>query len=173
MPKQLKIYPEKCIGCKSCELVCSLVNDGEFNLNKSRISVIFFLEGKYPLPYNFVSTCKQCNDAPCIHSCPVEAISRMDDEKKAIVIDFDKCVGCGLCVEVCPFGAMLFDKEKKKPFKCELCGEREPACASICPTGAITFIEQDPFSSKAEASQLDGYIVLSQRNRKNLRQSNS
>jgi Fe-S-cluster-containing hydrogenase component 2 len=168
MPKQLKIYPEKCIGCKSCELVCSFINDGEFNLNKARITTINFIEGKYSLPYNFVSTCKQCADAPCLHSCPVEAIYRMNDEKKAIVIDVDKCIGCGLCVKACPFGAMLFNEEKKA-FKCELCGERDPACATVCPTEAITFTEHDPFFAKAEALQIEGFAVLSQRNRDNVK----
>jgi len=164
MPKQLKINPQKCIGCKSCELACSLRNETVFNPALSRISSITFIEGTYPLPYNFVATCKQCADAPCLSSCPTKAISRRKDEAKAVVIDRDKCIGCGVCVVTCPFGAMRFDEAAKKAFKCELCGG-DPACAQMCPTGAIQFAPGKPFRAQPEDCRLQAYSILLQRNR--------
>jgi carbon-monoxide dehydrogenase iron sulfur subunit len=172
MPRQLKIFFEKCIGCKSCELACSLANEQEMNPNKSRVTVMSFIEGKYPLPFNLPFVCKQCADAPCLPSCPVDAISQAKDKMKTIVIDRDRCIGCGKCVGACPFGAMLFDREKKKAFKCELC-KGEPACVSICPTGAILFEQQKLFYSKEAASQIWGFSILSQRNMGKLRQQKS
>ncbi len=68
------------------------------------------------------------------------------------------------CVIACPFGVMLFDKEAKVPYKCELC-DGDPACVSLCPTGAIVFIDQKPFASKAQALQMRAYSVLSKRNK--------
>jgi Fe-S-cluster-containing hydrogenase component 2 len=167
MPKQLRILPGKCTGCKSCELVCSFANEKEFNPSKSRIAAIAFLEGKYPLPYNFVSTCRQCADAPCLAICPVGAIDRLLDQTKRVVIDRDSCIGCGKCVDACPFGAMLFAKEAKKVFKCELCNGN-PACASICPSGAIVYRGGRPFYAKAADYQMKGFAVLSQRNKENV-----
>jgi carbon-monoxide dehydrogenase iron sulfur subunit len=172
MPKQLKILSGKCIGCKSCELACSLANEKEMNPNKSRITVLSFIEGKYPLSSNIPLTCKQCADAPCLPVCPVDAISRSKDKMKTVVIDGEQCIGCGKCVGACPFGAMLFDKQKKKAFKCELC-KGEPACVSICPTEAILFIQQKPFYSKAPALEIEGFSILSQRNTGNLPQTKS
>jgi anaerobic carbon-monoxide dehydrogenase iron sulfur subunit len=168
MAKQLKILSQKCTGCKSCELVCSYVNEKELNPSKSRIAAIAFLEGKYPLPYNFVSTCRQCADAPCLAVCPVGAIDRMQDLTKRVVVDRERCIGCGKCIDACPFGAMLFSRESKKVFKCELC-DGNPACAMICPSGAIVFKEVRPFHAKAEDCQMAGFAVLSQRNRENVR----
>jgi carbon-monoxide dehydrogenase iron sulfur subunit len=168
MPKQLKILSEKCTGCKSCELVCSFVNETEFNPSKSRIAAIAFLEGRYPLPYNFVSTCRQCADAPCLASCPVGAIGRLPDQTKRVVVNRDICIGCGKCVDACPFGAMLFSKEVKKAYKCELC-HGDPACASICPSGAIVYKGCRPFYAKVADSQMKGFAVLSQRNKENVK----
>lgn len=172
MPIQLKIFPEKCIGCRSCELACSLANEGEFNPAKSRISQMTFLEGKYPLPYNFVSTCRQCSDASCLSSCPVTAISRSRDKTKVVVIDSNACIGCGKCVDACPFGAMLFSKEQKKAFKCELCGG-DPACALICPSQAIIYGKRKSFYSKNEDGLRRGWTLLSERNRSHVRKLKS
>lgn len=168
MPKQLKILSERCRGCRSCELVCSFVNEKEFNPSKSRIAAIAFLEGKYPLPYNFVSTCRQCADAPCLTICPVGAIDRLPDKTKRVVVNRDICIGCGKCIDACPFGAMLFAKDVKKVFKCELC-DGNPACASICPSGAIVYKEGRPFYAKAADNQIKGFAVLSQRNKENVK----
>jgi carbon-monoxide dehydrogenase iron sulfur subunit len=172
MPKQLRIYPEKCIGCKSCELACSLVNEKEMNPSKARISMVFFREGTYPLPYNFPSTCKQCADAPCMESCPVGALTRTKDGLKRVVIDYETCINCGHCVSACPFGAMCFDREKKVPFKCELC-DGAPACVSICPSEALVFVQQRPFHAKPQALQMKGYALLLKKNKKDLKPAES
>ena len=164
MPTQLKIFPEKCTNCKSCELVCSLINDGELNPSRSRITVIGFLDGKFSLPANLPSTCKQCADAPCMAVCPVEAISRKKDKMKTVVIDDDTCIDCKECVKACPFGAMLYDPEKKLPYKCELCNGK-PACVSICPAEAIVFVNQRTYYSQAQAQEMEAYSILSRRNR--------
>jgi carbon-monoxide dehydrogenase iron sulfur subunit len=167
MPKRLKLISERCIGCKSCELACSLTNAGEINPAKSRITEITFVEGKYTLPYNLVSTCRQCADAPCLTSCPVKAISRTS-VGKAVIIDPKKCIGCGKCLIACPFGAMLFDSSARKAFKCELCAGN-PACASICPVGAILYKNEKPFYAKAEDLKMKGIEILSQLNLANLK----
>ena len=164
MSKQLKIDPEKCSGCRSCELACGLKNEHEINPSRSRIDVISFLEGQYPLPYHLPSTCRQCADAPCLRACPTDAISRSEDRMETVVIEHELCIHCKKCVIACPFGVMLYDKEAKVPYKCELC-DGDPACVSLCPTGAIVFIDQKPFASKAQALQMQAYSVLSKRNK--------
>lgn len=170
MPKQLKILPKKCIGCKSCEVACSFANEAVMNPSKSRISMITFIEGRYTLPFNVPMTCRQCADAPCLAACPVGAISRSRDKMKVILIDREVCIGCGECVGACPFGVMLFNSETKNPYKCELCNGN-PACASICPTEAIEFVNQRPFHSKEQALQMEGILVLSNRNKQSVKES--
>ena len=40
MGKVLAISPEKCTGCRLCELVCSVFHDGVSNASRSRIKIM-------------------------------------------------------------------------------------------------------------------------------------
>lgn len=48
-----------------------------------------------------------CN--PCVECCPVNAIS-MKDINALPFVDFDKCIGCGKCVGICPGLAIFLTK---------------------------------------------------------------
>ncbi|MEK7271773.1 MAG: ferredoxin [Nitrospirota bacterium] len=61
---------------------------------------------------------------------------------KKPVIDFELCIGCGSCVEVCPEVFELREDEKAyviAPDKCNTCDCQD--AANICPSEAITFEE--------------------------------
>ena len=56
-----------------------------------------------------------------------------------LIIDSALCVGCGICVDVCPFGALtLEDGLAVVNDACTLCG----ACLDECPEGAISIAEE-------------------------------
>lgn len=50
-----------------------------------------------------------CN--PCVDSCPVKAIS-MKDINAPPIVDYEKCIGCGKCIGVCPGLAIFLVKIK-------------------------------------------------------------
>jgi Fe-S-cluster-containing hydrogenase component 2 len=137
MQMSLHIDPAKCTGCLQCEMACSYENYGVFNTSKSRIKVFDFHETGRKVPY----TCTQCDEAWCLHACPVEAI-KVDAATGAKVVLDDVCVGCKVCTIACPFGTINYVHETGKVQKCDLCGDR-PACAEACPTGAITYVDAD------------------------------
>jgi len=70
---------------------------------------------------------------PCEECLESEDFCEADD----VIIDENKCTGCGTCVIVCPFGALEKDeKGVAKVFEsiCKSCG----LCAASCPEKAIT-----------------------------------
>lgn len=137
MMRSLHIDPEKCTGCLQCEMACSFENEGVFNTAKSRIKVFFFEHVGRKVPY----TCTQCEEAWCMHACPVEAI-KIDANTGAKYVLDDVCVGCKVCTIACPFGTVNYNHDTGKVQKCDLCFGN-PACVEACPTAAITYIDAD------------------------------
>jgi Fe-S-cluster-containing hydrogenase component 2 len=116
-------------------MACSLVNEGLFNTAKSRIKVFTFHEEGRFVPY----TCTQCDEAWCMHACPVEAIT-VNHMTGAKEVNEAVCVGCKVCTIACPFGTVNYNEDSGKVVKCDLCGG-DPECAKACPTAAITYVD--------------------------------
>jgi len=166
MELQLKINPDQCIGCRSCELACALENDGILAAGRSRIAVISFAESReYGLPYHFPTTCRQCDDAPCLMACPENAIVNDLKDGRIVRVDTEQCTGCGQCTRACPFGAIPIDANSRKAYKCELC-DGDPACVAICPTDAVTFVAQKLYFAKNTALQMRAFSLLKDSSRK-------
>jgi len=85
--------------------------------------------------------------APCMTVCPEDAIEKVEG---AVVIHEEKCIGCGLCREACPIGAIQLD-EYGIARKCDLCVERDkPLCVSVCPKEALKMSSEDMLTDKRE-----------------------
>ena len=68
-----------------------------------------------------------------------------DDQTGEVLCDTDKCVGCWMCVMVCPFGAV--QPGEVYVVKCDGCPEREePGCVDACPTGALFVADSEKLS---------------------------
>lgn len=71
-------------------------------------------------------------------------------------IDQDKCSGCRICNNMCPFNAILYHEDRMvsevNPALCQGCG----TCVAACPAGAIT---GTVFSNEAILSQIDGLLL--------------
>lgn len=139
--KQLVIKPEKCIGCRTCELACSFGHFGEFNPKLANVKVFEYEKAAVAIPV----MCPQCEDPACEKVCPVTAIKR--DENGALVINYDKCIGCKMCQSACPLGNISFHPMVKKVFKCDLCGG-DPKCVKYCPGHALSFVDTDDVEDK-------------------------
>jgi carbon-monoxide dehydrogenase iron sulfur subunit len=152
--KTVFVNPERCIGCKQCQLACAVEHSKSKNLyqaiaedRKPRPRVLvapgIVLDTSYP------NKCRHCDPAPCLEVCPTGAISR-DRDTGTVVVDGDKCITCAMCAMVCPFDVITFYSSHKakldKPvaIKCDHCIERQrrgeiPACVEACKVGALVF----------------------------------
>jgi carbon-monoxide dehydrogenase iron sulfur subunit len=143
MQQVLMVDYEKCTGCRTCEQVCAASHYGVVNPAKSCIRVVKWEQEGLYIPM----ICQQCEDAPCMKGCPVGAISR-DPETDHVKVDYNTCIGCRTCVTVCPFGAMNYNPDEKKVFKCDLCGG-DPQCVRFCDIKAVYFpVPEDMSGSK-------------------------
>lgn len=136
--------PDYCSGCLRCMTTCSTYNSGATSLSKSRIHVVRHeghavtrADEEDELIFDVI-TCQQCEEPYCSYFCPTLAIER-DKDTGAVTINYDKCVGCRMCLVSCPFGAIIYDIDKRQVIKCDLCGG-EPQCVRFCPTEALQFL---------------------------------
>jgi carbon-monoxide dehydrogenase iron sulfur subunit len=133
MKKSLVVDFERCTGCRICEVACSLHHEKAVNTTKSRIHVVK-IKNYVDVPL----VCQQCETPLCSTVCPTKAIYR-DTKTNALLVNHDLCVGCRLCIAVCPFGGCSWDAERGKVVRCDLCNG-DPLCAKMCPTGALRYV---------------------------------
>lgn len=156
----------KCIGCARCAVACKTENDVPaeehfFNtwieryLIQDNEEVLVDspnggIDGFPPLdpPGETLRTffvpklCNHCENAPCVQVCPVGATYSTEDG--VVLVDEEYCIGCGYCIQACPYGARWLHPEKHVAGKCTFCYHRLdegllPACVEVCPTGARLF----------------------------------
>ena len=86
--------------------------------------------------------CNLCEHSPCTQVCPVGAT--FDAPDGAVLIDPNYCIGCGFCIQACPYGCRFMSPVTKTAEKCSLCYHRitrglRPACVEVCPGEARIF----------------------------------
>ena len=104
------------------------------------------------------NACMHYRDPVCLIGCPTGAIHRMSDDGRVVIND-DTCIGCGTCVNSCPYnnirlveirdrsGDFLVDEVTGAPIvkatKCDLCLDQlgGPACQRACPHDALVRID--------------------------------
>lgn len=161
------IDTRKCMACRGCQVACKDWNQLPAGVTKFR--------GTYTNPLTlqphtwthlvFTETdqgrwlfakyaCMHCTDAACVEVCPLGAVRRL--KNGTVWHDADKCAGCGLCVEQCPFNVPRINKFTRVMGKCTGCAERtmnglQPACVATCPSGALEYGERKELLAKARA----------------------
>jgi electron transport protein HydN len=159
--------PDKCIGCRTCEVACALAHPIGAGTGETlspanfrpRLKVVKGLKVSAPVQ------CRHCENAPCVNVCPTNALIY---SKNSVQLVAERCIGCQTCVIACPFGAMEMASVPVKQqnlgpvtvrsfvsqaHKCDLCVDVAdgPACIPVCPTKALYFV--DPGSLAASIAE--------------------
>ena len=99
------IDQKRCMGCRACVAACAVEN--YFTPEAPWNVMIEYEVGTYPTVKKVYNTmnCMHCEQPSCKAACDyigVKAISK--NEFGVVLIDYDKCIGCGYCAAVCPYG---------------------------------------------------------------------
>ena len=157
---RIVLDPEKCVGCRVCEGICSLVNEGESNPEKSRIKVIRTIDDC--LLYSIPVFCQQCDEAYCETVCPAHAITR--NKNGVLIVDEEKCIGCKLCEMACPVGAITVDPEKHIALKCHQCMHlEEPQCVKYCYPQALQLLPADTVGRVKARARAQKFLDMERR----------
>ena len=143
---EIVIDQKACWGCKACEVACKQENQAPAGVQYISVQENGpkLVDDKLDMIYQ-VTVCRHCDHPDCAEVCPVEAIIKREDG--IVILDQERCNGCGACLEVCPYQAIAFDQDQGKAGKCHLCFHRVekgllPACAdNLCLAHGITFRE--------------------------------
>ena len=165
---------DRCIGCYACVVACKMAHGTRPGVNYNAVNTVEW--GTYPNAHQrFVLTmCMQCEDAPCVAACPAGATTK--SEEGPVLMDYETCIGCGACVEACPYkqrhlvaddinsyeGVVApYEEESDARLnvveKCNFCYERVkagklPACSEFCPGQCRIFGDiDDPESEISKA----------------------
>ncbi len=156
----------RCAGCQSCMLACSLVHEGAASTSLSRIQISRAVLASYPYDIT-MSVCRQCPEPMCVKNCPTGACHVSEANGNVRMIDADKCIGCGTCLNACPYSPhrTIWNPNAKKSTKCDLCADApyfskaggpsgSQACVTTCPMGALKLVAQLP-----SQKDISGYDV--------------
>ena len=159
----LLVDVEKCQGCATCMLACSLVHEGVQSLSLSRIQVLQDSFAAFPGDLT-VEQCRQCVDPACVTACPTGALQADARYGNVRMVDAEQCIACGACYSACPYApsraflaADRAYRDQAKSRKCDLCAHApyhwdkagggpggKQACVALCPVGAIAFTTEIP-----------------------------
>jgi anaerobic carbon-monoxide dehydrogenase iron sulfur subunit len=138
MAKVLMINPDKCTGCRNCELACSFAHEHQFRPGATRVHAFTWEREGVSVPM----MCQQCDDAACVRVCPTGAMHRSATVANLVEWDAKACLRCKLCTVACPFGNARYDAAASSIFRCDTCGG-DPECVKFCPNGALVFVDDE------------------------------
>ncbi|WP_282209115.1 4Fe-4S dicluster domain-containing protein [Parvibacter caecicola] len=180
------IDQKRCVGCQTCAVACKSFNNLPDGVWWNRVmtdggDAMDTAGGVYPNNYlSFVPVaCQHCENPACVKVCPVGATYK-DAETGVVRQDYDKCIGCRMCMSACPYtGVRSFNwdepqyqidvvvgdsdvapHQKHTVEKCTMCWNRlakglAPACVEVCPAKARFWGDLDDPDSDV-ASKLAG-----------------
>ena len=161
----------KCIGCQACVVACKSENNVPLGVFRTWVEVVevgqMAADPDGPVVtdagtfrpnvkrFSLPRMCNQCDEPPCVEVCPVQATYKRADGP--VLIDYAKCIGCGYCINACPYDARFFNPVQQTADKCTFCVHRIdrgllPACVTSCVARARVFGDANDHHS--EVAQL-------------------
>ena len=171
---------ERCVGCHACTIACKAEWDVPVEFHRNWV----YRMGPNRVGDEIASTyypglCNHCGEPACVPECPADPVETTFTDVKTgktktmeiaatwkdpfdgtVQIDKSRCLGCGACVDACPYNARYVNpalvddvSSDGKADKCTYCQPRlaagsQPACVQTCITGARIFGDLDDPNSE-------------------------
>lgn len=142
-----------CIGCQACTVACGVENQVPLGGFRTLVSCYEVTSHGRARRYTLPRLCNHCQKPACVTVCPTQATTKRADG--VVVVDNTICIGCGYCVQACPYDARFINHQTRTVDKCTFCLHRVeagllPACVETCVSGARIFGDlNDPQSAVA------------------------
>ncbi|MCP4190054.1 MAG: 4Fe-4S dicluster domain-containing protein [Planctomycetaceae bacterium] len=165
----------KCIGAGKCLSACRVENNVPEGQHRTWVErYVHFKDGRIRVDqvpesgyagsgvekidedtveraYFVPKLCNHCEDAPCNQVCPTHA--SLTSPEGVELVDPEICIGCGYCVQACPYGVRFINHDTGNADKCTWCYHRimhdeRPACVEACPVDARVFGRLDDPNSE-------------------------
>ena len=141
----------RCVGCMDCVVACQTENGVPAGFCRDWITET--VQGEYPAVRMEIRSerCNQCENPPCVYSCPTGA-SHVHERGGVVLVAPEKCIGCKACLAACPYNARYIHP-KGYADKCTFCLHRveqglAPACVAVCPARCLHFGDADDPNSE-------------------------
>lgn len=151
-----------CSGCRACQTACKDRNDLE--VGQLFREVRTYQTGTYPnaAMYHYSATCNHCERPLCVANCPTEAMHKAEDG--TVQHDDEACIGCGTCVQSCPYEVPILLEDKQIAGKCDACKAfrdrgLNPVCVDACNMRALEFGDLDELRAKHEGDPMVTELV--------------
>lgn len=139
----MAIDATRCINCKACVVACQQRNNVPYGFSRNWIREV--PDAASPFGRRFQpGACMHCDRPLCVDACPTQATWKAEDG--SVRIDAARCIGCGGCIEACPYGARYKHPVTGIADKCDYCAptsNQPPACVQVCPTRCRIFGDTD------------------------------
>lgn len=131
--RKIRTNSDLCSGCRACSIACAIAHSGVAVTARGAIQIMRDARAGFETQY----VCRQCEAPECVASCMAAALS-VEAGTGRVLFDRDRCVGCWMCVMVCPHRGIVRDEKAGKAIRCDLCIDKDvPACVAACATAAV------------------------------------
>lgn len=157
----------RCVGCQSCTVSCAVENRAPLGSFRTTVGEYALKRDgdSHPAIGTLPRLCNHCEKPACLPVCPAGATRQRPDG--IVVVDAMLCLGCGFCVQACPYDARFINHQTRTADKCTFCAHRIaagllPVCVENCVGGARIFGDLNASGSLVrktlEAAQ--GYVSV-------------
>ena len=118
---------ENCVGCGGCTVACQIHNELPEDVRFRKVDLYEVKDAEGRVRDVWLShACMHCTNPSCMAVCPANCFTKRPDG--IVVLDRNRCTGCGLCTSACPYDAIVISK---------LDAGLNPACVDGCPVKCL------------------------------------